>query len=386
MKIMEIQIKQIEHIVQETVNRGNLYFIKDVLIQIINLYEIIDSMLQDIETSIAFARLGNFHPSIMRTTDLFSELKTLEVKLPPNSLPLSITLENTLEYEKIISVESFILKGKITYLLKVPITDPSNFDYYHLYSVPIGRQSQFKAVIPRGKYLLMNQSHYTYPEEPCKRMTPKLFICNPGTLEEINADSPCEVGLLSPPEPSTHCPQINVTITRVITNQLDSSNKWILIFPTDKTIKLKCGRQEEYRKIAGSFLATIPEGCQIEGNQVMVSNENSLTSADEPIMFPNLDDQSPNSLHLNLTLQLQEVKLDELHELKHEIQGNQPQLEYTKISTFPSLGTIIIYVLIFISIGYIVLKKLKGRQRQPGPEEEAVNPCLNLPHSQGSSI
>ncbi|XP_066157801.1 uncharacterized protein, partial [Euwallacea fornicatus] len=322
---MEKRIKQIGYMTQETASKENMYFIKDILIQIINLYEIIDSMLQDIETSITFAKLGTFHPSIMETANLFLELKKLEIKVKPQNLPLQITLENILEYEKIIEVESFILNGRITYLLNIPLTNLDNFDYYHLYSIPVRRQSPFRAVIPRGKYLILNQDHYAYPEEACKRTSQNLFICKPEILEETSENGPCETQLLNSLQASANCQQIDVTITRAIANRIDSSDRWVLIMPTEKTIKLKCNGQEEYKRISGSFLLTVPEECRAEGEDIVINNDRSTTAANEPITFPRLEDQPPKLPHLDLNFHLQEVKLDELHRLKSEIQENNPE-------------------------------------------------------------
>lgn len=338
MEIIEKRIKEIGYIAKETANKENMYFIKDILIQIINLYEIFDSILQDIETSITFAKLGTFHPSIMETADLFLELKKLEIKVKPQNLPLQVTLENTLEYEKVIEVESFILNGRITYLLKVPLTNTDNFDYYHLYSIPIRRQSQFKVVIPRGKYLILNQIHYSYPEESCKRMSQDLFICKPETLEETGESSPCETQLLNSLQSSRNCQQIDVTITRAVANRVDSSNKWILVIPTDKTIKLICNGQEEYKKMSGSFLLTVPKECRAKGEDVTITNDRSTTTMNEPITFPKLDNQPPNLLHLDLDFHLQELKLDELHKLRSEIQENYPKLLYNPVSTLLVYG------------------------------------------------
>ncbi|XP_066157763.1 uncharacterized protein [Euwallacea fornicatus] len=140
---------------------------------------------------------------------------------------------------------------------------------------------------------------------------------------------PCETQLLNSLQASANCQQIDVTITRAIANRIDSSDRWVLIIPTEKTIKLKCNGQEEYKRISESFLLTVPEECRAEGEDIVINNDRSTTTTNEPITFPRLDDQPPNLPHLDLNFHLQEVKLDELYRLKSEIQEDNPELFIT---------------------------------------------------------
>ena len=231
--LIENKINQISIIVQKTTYRENMHFIKDILNQIINLYEIINSILQDIENSITFSKLKVMHPSIITFNDLLKELKKLEKIVGSNNMPLSTNLENIFLFEKLIDVDCFVLNNKITYLLRVPITYPNSFEYYHLYSIPVIHQSLFKVVIPRDKYLIKNQLHYTYRGTPCKEMEPNSFLCEEEDLKEIEKKSPCEVQLLQSTKSTSTCQQIDVTITRPVINQLDKSNQWILVLPNE---------------------------------------------------------------------------------------------------------------------------------------------------------
>jgi hypothetical protein len=66
------------------------------------MYKIIDSILQDIENSITFAKLKILHPSIIKTEDLYFELIKVQDQIGLNQMPLEITLENTFLFEKLI--------------------------------------------------------------------------------------------------------------------------------------------------------------------------------------------------------------------------------------------------------------------------------------------
>lgn len=73
-KLLEMKINQIS---DRILYKETTFFIKDIMNQIITMYEIINSILQDIENSISFLKLQIMHPSIIKTKDLFNELKKL---------------------------------------------------------------------------------------------------------------------------------------------------------------------------------------------------------------------------------------------------------------------------------------------------------------------
>lgn len=353
-KLIENKINQISLIVQKTTYRENSHFIKDLLNQIINLYEIINSILQDIENSITFARLKIMHPSIITLNDLFNELKKLEKLVGSNLLPLPINLEHMFSFEKIIDIDCFILNNKITYLLRVPISKPSDFEYFHLYSVPTIHQSLFKVVIPRDKYLIKNQLHYSYRGTPCKEVVPSLFICEEEDLQEIEMGSPCEVQLLQSTKNTSTCQQIDVTITQPVINQLDKTNSWLLILPTDKIVELKCPVQDERRKLCGTFLVNIPIECRFKFDEISIThNQQIIDSGKQPILFPDLEYTPPQFPLLNLSFHLHKIKLDELHELRNKIEENEPHI-FNEVSTVPSLWTIMVYI-VLIAIGVYLL-------------------------------
>lgn len=101
--------------------------------QIINMYEIIDSILQDVETSILFSKLQIMHSSIIKTTDLYKELINIQNNIKDGRLPIEVTLDNVLSFRDIIKIDSYIHNNKITYILHIPIVYSLIFDYYHFY-------------------------------------------------------------------------------------------------------------------------------------------------------------------------------------------------------------------------------------------------------------
>lgn len=357
-KLLESKINQISLIIQKTTFRENCLYIKDVLNQIINIYEIIDSTLQDIENSITFCKLKIMHPSIIRTEDLYTELNNLQKRLSSGQMLTKINFENIFLYEKLINIEGFIINNKITYLLHIPITLTENFEIFHLYSVPVLSQSQFKVILPRNKYLVINKLHYTYQDQDCQEALPQLYLCNEKNLKEIQEYSPCTVNLLSSAKNTSACEQIETYISQPIINQLANSNKWLVILPKEEVAELSCFNQIENLKLYGTYILEIPNSCQVTiKDRVIINDNKTIVTAIKPILFPDFKEKPTLMPLLNLSFKLEDLKLDNLQELKYQIISNEPHLTFNQISRIPSFWTILIYVLLIICCIYLLVKK-----------------------------
>lgn len=381
-KLIESKINQISSMIHKTAYRENSFFIKDVINQIINVYEIIDSILQDIENSLTFSRLKIMHPSIIRTEDLFFELTKLKTIVSIDQMPIPITLENTLKFEKLIQLESFILNNKITYLLHIPITHPQSFDYFHLYSVPIHGQSQFKVVLPKNKYVVKNQLHFAYYNHECQETLPESYICEKEELGEINEDSPCAVKLLSTDKDVTNCRQVKIKFTRPIATRMDNTDQWILAIPSKKAIVIKCLGQDETRNLIGTYLCRIPRGCQITVDSHIIINEKLLVKQNnQPILFPDFEKSESSELlpTLNLSLHLQEINLDELHKLEGGVSEQQPQTIFGSLNRSPSIWTLLVYIIIAAICVHFTYKKMvpKFKKKDQAHNEDVI---IQLPH------
>lgn len=373
-KLLDSKINQIALITQKTAYRENSLYMKDVINQIINIYEIIDSILQDIENSLTFSKLKTMHPSIIKSEDLFNELNRLQKQFGNEQMPIPVNLESILLYEKIISLDCFVFNNKITYLLHIPIMLPRSFEYFHLYSVPIFDKSRFKVVLPRNKFLLKNQLHYTYQQEECQRIVPQYYVCENEDLQEIQGDMPCAIKLLNSDENASTCKQTEIKITQPLTNRLADTNQWILAAPAKETIQIKCNNQEETRSIFGTYLCSIPEGCQVKIKSKLISNiKKSVESSSQPILLPDIQETPTLLPTLNLSPHLQGLKLDELHKLRNEILEVQPDLAFSQIETNPSIWSLVIYILLIFGCIILAYKKLlpKCKKQVPTLREEA---------------
>ena len=357
--LLETKINQISLFVQKTAYRENSLLIKDLINQIINLYEIINSILQDVENSLTFSKLKIIHPSIIKTKDLYFELKKIEQQIGAEHMPMNVTLENTLTFEKLLSLESFVLNNKIIHILNIPIMYSPNFEYFHLYSVPIYRQGRFKVILPRSKYLLKNKLHYAYLEEGCHKTLPNLYTCEREQPKDVQEDNPCIVKLLNSERNTSTCEQTEVKISQVLIDRLENTNQWILVLPKKEIVELRCHNQKEVLNIMGTYLCEVPIGCHlITKSELIFNDHNQINSNKKPILFPDFSN-SPSILPvLKLDSHIQKLKLDMLHNLRKEFSENGPHLTFGKITTMPSLWTIIIYGFLIASCVYLGSKKI----------------------------
>lgn len=374
-KIIETKLKQIENIVERQLykeNRSTL--IKDLMIQLINMYELIISILQDIENSITFSKLQVMHPSIIKINDLYKELKNIESKLGKNELPLEITLENTLLYEKIIKVKSYISNSKITYILEIPITHPTQFEFYHLYSVPVLVESQFKVLVPRSKFLIKNQLYHAFLDEPCKEIYPNMHICQQTDLHE-NIEQNCELQLLNM-QNTSNCNRIAIKISNIVIKNLDGTNKWIIVLPQQEKIKLTCKTQEEIQSLSsGTFLIEIPFDCTIITSRGKIINSEEGYKNYPQILFPDIDIQTKDDHTTKSNIQLKEFELDDLDSIRSNFINNNPSISFSDVASYPSYLTMLVYGLIIVVLVYLVLKKIYDKCF---PKNEVRNSALEM--------
>jgi len=360
-------------------SEGHYFAIKEYLDQLINLYEIINSVLQDIENSITFAKINVMHPSIIKTNELYKELLKIEKRLDNNKLPFKITLENTFIIQKFIDIECYISNNKITYFLKVPVMQVFNFKYYHLYSAPIFNGSQFKALVPRNKFLLKNELYHTFTSDPCKKATPQDYICQKLSLEESAVNEPCEVRVLNNKNTSA-CQKIQVVVTRSRILPIDETNQLIGIFPEPEVVKLNCNHHIESVRLQGSFLFNVPRSCELLTNQGRFLINEPITNSQSMILpkieEPIAPDESSFQVHL------EDIKLDELHAVKFQVLQNPPfhPLAQNPIFGFSSLWTMFIYVLMVFAVSYCCYKSscLRDARRSPRFQNKSMLEMFNF--------
>jgi Baculovirus F protein len=364
-KLLEAKLEQISIIIQGDYRRKQSNIIKDIIIQLINLYEIVISILQDIENSITFARIGVMHPSIIKTEDLFKELLILQQNLGKEKLPIEVKLNNTLLFEKIIKIHSYLSGDKITYILEIPITNPTSFKLYNLHPIPVFSNGHFKTILPKSKYLLRNELYFSFVDDDCVEMTPHKYICFQTDLQKIKEADACEIQLFNARNIS-NCRHIDVSIRQPILQRLDDTNQWIIVLPTQVTITLECFQQREILRLTGTYLLDVPFNCKVITPTESIQNENHrVISSSQSIIFPEIDTEQKSTISKpNFSLDLEKFDINKLEELRTRILQNDPILDRdTPLSFSPSIWTILIYGILSLIAASVLYTRLSKRRR-----------------------
>lgn len=72
--LMVSRIQQLESLMSTTITHTDMLFAKDLINQLINLFNIILHIIQDTENSVTFCKLNILHPSIITSEELLNEL------------------------------------------------------------------------------------------------------------------------------------------------------------------------------------------------------------------------------------------------------------------------------------------------------------------------
>lgn len=246
-----------------------------------------------------------------------------------------------------------------------------------MYSLPVPYKGQFKAIIPRDKFMLKSQLHFTFRNNDCIKTFPKTYYCTKQEIEEINSDTPCELLALDMKNTS-QCKQISLTLTKSKFNQLGSTNNWLGIFPNEDTLKVTCKQQQEVKKLKGTFLIEIPVGCQIKSTAQMLANEKSIADS-QPILLPDIQITNDTLPTLKPGVPLEDIKLDQLSDNLYQLTENFPLQWTTGISHTPSAWTIVIYIAVAGTIAAYILKKFNPRKKTASQAPVVTSPSIQLP-------
>lgn len=383
-KLLEGKINEIAQLVKNstfTMNNkfyNDIIIIKDTINQITNIYEIVLSILQDIENSISFAKLGILHPSVIKPDILLDELKSLKQYYLPNQFPINIDSENLHSLMKTLKLDCFIYLDKITYIIYVPITLPDEFELFHLYPIPVPTkaESQFKVLIPRSKFIVKNRLDFSFLNEPCMKLKDKQYFCNPEIIDTIQKNNPCEIESINNGNVSS-CRPMLIYSRSLLTQRLENTNQWIIVIPKSQNIKFSCHKQEETKILRGTYLIEIPTGCQITAGAKRITNQETRRANNQPVLLPKIEEFSSETQQ-EVPIKVENILLEDLGHLRTQFEASVPELSAV-IDYKPSVWTLFIIGLMIASCMCLLVSKLRSRT-QCGQQPEGLNPSdVQLP-------
>ena len=99
------------YVINKEKNKNNdILFVKDIFNQLIILFNLVFSTIQDIENSVTFCKLNTLYSSVIKSQDLFLEIQKIASHYK-NTLPFEVKYENILDFEYLIKINCKIDKN-----------------------------------------------------------------------------------------------------------------------------------------------------------------------------------------------------------------------------------------------------------------------------------
>lgn len=363
--MLKLKITQLSEILQDETNHLDLLTTKDMLNQIVILYNIILNEIQNLETSIAFCKIKTLHPSIMKSKDLFLELQKISNHYK-NELPFDLTQNNILNFESVIDVNCKIDKNKIIYLLTIPINFEDIFDLFNLLPIPTIHKSEIITIIPDVKYFLKLKNDIMPLSDICAKS--KVYQC-PNKLR-TNHRTPCEEGILLKGQ-SNNCQFTKLQVTSNHLKIIPEINQYLAVLPKKEKIEIKCKEDAEIKTLQGIYLIK-EENCKI-----IFRDEELLfqsTSHGQPKIINSEAILTQNHSKLNFSIYLKTLKLKELE--------SSPMLPVEDTQNFfdpkeINIWTVILYFCLMCILTYITVRYLIKRNSNQGQHKKHND--INLP-------
>ncbi|KAL0852549.1 hypothetical protein ABMA27_016968 [Loxostege sticticalis] len=158
---------------------------------------------------------------------------------------------------------------------------------------------------------------------------------------------------------------------------------YILSFPHPSRVQLLCGRQD-YITLQGSYLITIPIGCQLKTSEFTITNENDEIKG-QPLKLTEIPSDAKEELKTASHIDLNSVNLQELHSIQKRIMMEAP-IDNTG-SSFDSLyHTTIPFYVVLLAAGMLLIfilhrryniwkcNQTTKREEYPNPSEDQQRP------------
>ena len=347
------KIAEFNDITQSNALRTNISSIKEVINHQQLLFSILLGILQDIENSVTFCKLGRIHPSIIGSHELLEELEKIST-LYKNGLPWDLKQEHILEIESNIKLTCAIHEKEIVYFLEVPLTDRNDYNLYYLRPIPSATETNdYVSVFPSVNYVLKSiKDNIVIPlTANCESGT--VFICKKNILSNQNVK--CEQELITSGL-TTNCEYVKLNLYQNWIENVPESGQLLAIFPSGDKIEIHSKQETEIRELKGIFLISKGDSEVFYKNQPLYSESDSNG---QPKLLTNVDFKIKENQIANVTLTLKQLDM-------RKVQFNE--FQHTKTLdlnhvTIPSLWTIILYVIIIICTSYVLAVYCKERKK-----------------------
>ena len=384
--ILKYDIMQIEETIKKVAlhqNTDHQYFRTHVVInQIIMMYQTIFDIFEKIEVAISFAKINVLHNSITDPIELIKEIQSLKSFLNTDVLPLDATINNILNFEKIIEIKSYSKENIITFILELPLVESEMYHYYQLYPIPIpvNQSHEFYFNFPHKPYLALSNAKYSYMDQKCTQLLPNEYLCKEAHTTYMNDAPPCAVQLITYQSKTTTCQPLHVQLQEVqVTKIIDG--KWIVTIPNRLVVPINCKNSKDNTPLFGSYLIEASNQCSLQIKSFVLQTYKTSKLSFEAISLPNFNFskdyyQKYDVIFNPPTIDLNIVNFKETKEIEASLQKQERRInEMTKPITYKqtSFWTILLYMFILIICIFSLYKMFKNKYFKKLTKKETNN-------------
>lgn len=241
---------------------------------------------QNLQTIVNSALNGFMHTSVYPPSDLYHELKEIQLKLPP-TLELPVT-ENHLSVPELFRASTLsvtFIKQTLLFVTRIPLLSNIHFKLFNNIPLPIATDEGNMLIIePQNKYLAISNTNEYYfglsdnQYDKCISLFSFKLCLSPESIKKYIHKENCEVSLYEYPDhPVETCNFKYVSLNTTIWHKLYLQNTW-LYFCKTQIITVTCRQESQKFKLSGVGKITIPDHCVIYTDNSILTPSRGLTS------------------------------------------------------------------------------------------------------------
>ncbi|QBP37037.1 putative envelope protein [Lampyris noctiluca errantivirus 1] len=332
---LKSKIGEIESFIKNQMEWQQIFSIKDVFNQLINVSIDLIEIIDEIETSLSFCNLNLIHSSIISPKDLFNITKQIfeETKL---------SFQNFWSFSKLIRSHCKVSGNMIEYLLEIPLYSETNYDLYQLTAIPtIVKNKIITLNIPQQ--LIYKDNYKIYDVTSC--IFNNGYYCKTNYIEKNECISQLFQNHLNLEE--CHYHEIEKEFHMY---QIEKSPYIIIVSPDTKLISIECPNYSRKINVKGIYKFNNKNDCRI--NDICFSRQ---INGQESI-FENFEIRKLTNIINTTSI----IKLNDIKEMNVKYK-NIPVIEELNVK---SNHYVYIYVIIFLLLIVMILLKLTPRIRK----------------------
>lgn len=366
---ISVKTHEMELALQSESKLGNVVSLITSMNQILNNFHFILNYIQEIETAIAFSKLQTLHQSIINSTELLDTLKHVEKHA---NLVYPVSIDNLVKIERSIVLKSFLNNDRLVFVLEIPLVYPEKYSYYKIVPIPIRNPETQKTItiIPKHPYLMVNRLNYRPVRRPCPEIEDNKSICSGDDLVPEPAES-CIEDIMLLKENSTNCIQNFIQIEETKIQQM-TKHHWLVYAVNNIIIMENCHEDTRKYSIKGTYILIPDNKCITQIGKTIIEGVTNTSEVNLQWSITKMPELRNNiKKEEDIQLDLRKVDFSDVRDIinsaKYSSSDNKND-NYIVLDRI-SLGTLCIYILIFIGIfaciTYYLITRYRNHPKTP---------------------